>query len=110
MNFSKGEAVLLPIPFSNLESKKVRPAIVVGQFRSTGDLIVVPITSRLENSEFTLKDWRFAGLNVASGIKGHIATIESRLVRKRIGALSTGDLLELDKNLRVWLQLENARR
>ena len=109
MSFSRGDVVLLPIPFSNLESKKVRPAVVVGRFHSTGDLIVVPVTSRIENSEYTLKDWKSAGLNVASGVKGHIATIESRLVRKRIGSLAVGDLATVDRSLRAWLQLEDTR-
>lgn len=109
MTFSRGEIVLLPIPFSNLESRKVRPAVVVGQFQSTGDLIVVPVTSRLENSEFALRDWSAAGLNVASGVKAHIATIESRLVRKRIGKLAVDDHTSPNNRIRTWLQLEDTR-
>jgi hypothetical protein len=50
---SRGDLVLLPIPFTDLSSKKVRPAIVVGH-----------------------STWPDAGLNVPSGIKGQICTIE----------------------------------
>jgi hypothetical protein len=30
MSFSRGEVVLLPIPFTDLTSRKVRPAVVIG--------------------------------------------------------------------------------
>ena len=105
MNYSKGEVVLLPIPFSNLESAKVRPAVVIGQFSTTEDLIVVPITSKLVNTDFVLKAWKEAGLNIPSGIKGHIATIENRLVRKRVGNLTAPDLAALEQHLAAWLNL-----
>jgi mRNA interferase MazF len=73
MSFSRGEVVLLPIPFTDLTSRKVRPAIVVGQSTGVGDLFVVPISSQLRNVEMALADWREAGLNVACGAKhGHL--------------------------------------
>jgi len=30
MNFSKGDVVLLPYPFTDLKTSKVRPAVVAG--------------------------------------------------------------------------------
>ena len=45
MSFSRNEIVLLPIPFSDLTSRKVRPAVIVGHGRHAGDLFVVPISS-----------------------------------------------------------------
>ena len=43
MSFSRGEVVLLPIPFTDLTSRKVRPAVVIGHGSHAGDLFVVPI-------------------------------------------------------------------
>ena len=103
MNCSRNDVVLLPIPFTDLTSRKVRPAIVIG---SNGtDLFLVPISSVLSNTDFPLKEWRAAGLNVPSGIKAQVATVEERLVVKRVGVLSAADLQFLDERLRTWLQL-----
>ena len=84
MNCSRDDLVLLPIPFTDLSSRKVRPAIVIGFGSFPGDLFVVPLTSQL-----ALADWQPAGLNVPSGIKAQLATVESALVLKVIGHLSS---------------------
>src|ERR1035441_2468264 len=47
MSFSRGEVVLLPIPFTDLTSRKVRPGVVIGHSSHPGDLFVVPISSVL---------------------------------------------------------------
>jgi len=105
MNFSISEVILLPIPFTDLTSRKVRPAIVVGHSTFAGDLFVVPISSQLQNVDIALSDWRAAGLNVPCGIKPQLATIESRLVIKAIGLLSARDRDSCKNRLRTWLGL-----
>lgn len=103
MSCSRNEVVLLPIPFTDLTSRKVRPAIVVG--RSGSDLFLVPISSQLANTSFALQEWRAAGLNVPCGGKTQIATVEERLVVKTVGVLAEADRQVLDERLRGWLQL-----
>jgi hypothetical protein len=105
MNFSISEVVLVPIPFTNLASKKVRPAVVVGLSSHAGDLFVVPVSSQLQNVDLTLRDWKAAGLNVPCGIKAQLATIESNLIVKSIGRLSNRDQVSCRSRLREWLQL-----
>lgn len=105
MNCSRNDVVLLPIPFSDLSSTKVRPAIVIGH-GSKGDLFLVPITSRLRNGDFTLSGWHSCGLNVPSAVKGQLATVESQLIRKIVGRLSDDDIKTLDSKLREWLALD----
>ena len=68
------------------------------------DLFVVPISSVLPNTDFPLQEWQAAGLNVPSGVKTQLATIENRLVLKIVGRLTT-DVRVLDVKLRNWLQL-----
>jgi mRNA interferase MazF len=105
MSFSRGEVVLLPIPFTDLTSRKVRPAVVIGHSSRPGDLFVVPISSVKENVDLMVQDWRSAGLNVPCGMKSQIATVEDRLVVKSVGLLSIQDSGALEKRLRRWLQL-----
>jgi mRNA interferase MazF len=105
MRFSRNEVVLLPIPFSDLSSRKVRPAAVIGQSSHAGDLFVVPISSQLLKVDLRLQDWQVAGLNVPCGIKSQIATIEERLVLKSVGFLSPADAAALQGRLRTWLGL-----
>jgi mRNA interferase MazF len=95
----------LPIPFSDLSSRKVRPAVVIGLSRHPGDLFVAPVTSQWHNTEVVLRDWRAAGLNVPCGIKSQIATIEDRLVVKSLGFLSPEDRSALQAELKAWLGL-----
>ena len=103
MNCSRNEVVLLPIPFTDLTSRKVRPAIVIG--RHGQDLFLVPISSQLHNTDFTLSAWRAAGLNVLCGVKSQVSTVAENMVVKRVGALSAADVQTLDAHLRAWLNL-----
>jgi len=97
--------ILLPVPFSDLSSHNVRPAVVVGSEPRHGDLFIVPITSQLANADVPLADWQLAGLYVACGIKAQFATVEARLVRRKIGRLTQRDRHVLDERIREWLRL-----
>jgi len=103
MNCSRNDVVLLPIPFTDLTSRKVRPAVVIG--KKEMDLFLVPISSVLANTDFPLQEWRAAGLNVPSGVKAQLATMEERLAVKIVGQLTSNDTKVLDAHLRNWLQL-----
>ena len=105
MSFSRSEIVLLPIPFTDLSSQKVRPAVVLGHSSHPGDLFVAPISSQLQNVAVPLTEWQAAGLNVPCGVKSQIATIEERLVVKTLGKLTTKDESALARSLRNWLTL-----
>ena len=102
---SRDDVVLLPIPFTDLSSSRVRPAIVVGHGSWPGDLFVVPVTSQLPNADLLVSQWANAGLNVPSGIKGQICTVEVKLVRKVVGHIAPQDRVALETLLRKWLDL-----
>ncbi len=103
MNCSRNDVVLLPIPFTDLTSRKVRPAVVLGRYGA--DLFLAPISSVHSNTDIPVQDWRAAGLNVACGVKAQLATVEARLVVKVLGSLSSTDQHALNQRLRSWLQL-----
>ncbi|MBI4444928.1 MAG: MazF family transcriptional regulator [Acidobacteria bacterium] len=102
MTCSRNDVVLLPIPFTDLTSHKVRPAIVVG--RNGIDFFLVPVSSVLSNTDFLLQEWQGAGLNAPSGVKAQLATVEERLVVKIIGTVTAVDRQSLDERLRTWLR------
>jgi mRNA interferase MazF len=104
MNCSRNDVVLLPIPFTDLTSRKVRPAVIIG--RNGTDLFLVPISPQTANTDFPLRDWAAAKLNVPCGIKAQIATVEERLTVKIVGKLSAADTQTLNNQLRNWLQLK----
>jgi mRNA interferase MazF len=71
-SYSKNEVVLVRYPFSDLTNTKVRPAVIVNAPHSSQDILLVPLTSKttgLLAGEFTLADWRGAGLNVDTAAK-----------------------------------------
>src|SRR5438552_18849414 len=97
MNYSRNDVVLLPIPFTDLTSQKVRPAGVIG--RNGTDLFLVPISSQLPNTDFPLLDLRTAGLNAACGVKGQIATVEQKVDVKTDDTLTAVDEKALNGRL-----------
>ena len=109
MNFSKGDIVLLPYPFTDLKASKVRPAVVVApEDGRYSDVFVVPITSRtttLNTGEYLLKDWSSAGLNVPSAVKRGCILVDTKLILQKVGTCSKPDVASLDKALKQWLEL-----
>ncbi len=109
MNFSKGDIILLPYPFTDLTTTKVRPAVVVSSDQGKyADVFVVPITSRTGNlgaGEFVLTDWQGAGLNVVSAMKRGCVLVDVALIKKRVESLCHADLQHLNTSLRAWLEL-----
>lgn len=99
-NFSRHNIILVRYPFSDLSSSKVRPAVIVDSPHSSRDLLIVPITSRLQallDGEFVISDWKAARLNVPSAIKRGIYTIEDSLVQKIVGQLQVKDIINLSR-------------
>ena len=93
------------MPFTDLTSRKVRPAVVIGHSSHAGDLFVVPISSQLHNVDLGIQDWRAAGLNVPCGVKSQLATVEGRIILKSVGRITPHDQTALESRLRAWLHL-----
>jgi mRNA interferase MazF len=109
VNYSKGDVILLPYPFTDLTARKVRPAVVAGSGKAKyEDIFVVPLTSKvnsLSEDEFRLEKWKEAGLNVPTAIKRGCILIDAGLVIKKVGVLTKDDLELVNKALRIWLEL-----
>ena len=107
-SYSKGDVVLVCLPFSDLSDGKVRPAVTVSAPHKSNDIFLVPITSKTDvllPGEFVMNDWKGAGLNVVSAVKRGLFTIHQNLIIKTVGTISTEDASELARSLRGWLGL-----
>ena len=91
------DIVLLTFPFSDLESSKVRPVIVLSNDKynhHSEDFVAVPLTSNLKLRDYailvTKNDLESGNLIVDSKVKAdRILSVSQRLVRMKIGRIKT---------------------
>lgn len=106
--YNRGAVVLLPFPFSDQSSAKIRPVVIVSPRYPSDDLLVVAVTSvgdALRPGEFPIQFWRESGLLHPSFAKRAVASVSGALVRKPLGQLHETDLVKLDAAVRLWFGL-----
>lgn len=91
--YKQGELVHLFFPFADAATAKRRPALVL---LDTGDedIVVARVTSQMSRTVYDVDivEWSQAGLLLPSVIRvNKLATLEKRIVERRIGELSSGD-------------------
>lgn len=107
MTFEAGDVVLVPFPFTDLTSSKTRPALVVSRAsynESSRDVILLGMTSNLANAAHSVLvetgDLAEGELVATSRVKvDKIVSLEQRLIRKRVGQLSSGVLDQVVREL-----------
>lgn len=87
----RGEIILVPFPFSDLSSAKVRPALVLVD-QEFQDILVTPLSSQIEKRayEIELKDSDYQGLPmpIPSCVRiHHFFCIHETLVIKKVSML-----------------------
>ncbi len=112
MAFQKGDLLLVPFPFSDLRTNKVRPATVVSSaaYHATEpDIIIAAITSNVAAAtasvDYVLSDWQQANLRFPSAFKPVLVTLDPALVVRKIGRLSARDLTAIAARLRMVLDI-----
>ena len=111
----KNKIVLVPFPFDDLSTSKVRPAVCltepIGQHKH---VVLAFITSRLpqnpESSDVILhinaEGFASTGLRVSSAIRLHrLMTVTTELVRRELGELSPKQQEEVNQKLRELFEL-----
>jgi mRNA interferase MazF len=104
--FEFGDIVLVPFPFTDQSSSKLRPAVVISARpynESKPDVILMPVTSqpsrRAQIRGCASRGMGSRGPLEASAIKPVIATLEQSLVVRRLGALESSDRAALKQGL-----------
>lgn len=93
--FVRGEVVVLPYPFTDLKASKRRPVMVLAA-SSLGDLVVLPITSKVDRRSKLLLplgegDFEEGALALASSVVvDKLFTVSEELVAYRVGCLRGG--------------------
>ena len=106
MAYQRGDVVLVPFPFSDLSTTKVRPAVIVSSatYHATEpDLLLAAITSNIAAAktkvDYVLADWEAAGLRYPSAFKPVLFTLDPVRVIFRMGALTPADLKQVNERL-----------
>jgi len=113
---TRGKIVLIPFPFDNLSSAKVRPAVCltepVGIYRH---IIVAFITSRIPDeildSDLVIDadkvGFHETGLRVSSTIRLHrLITITTSIIRRELGRMPSEFQDEIDEKLKKMFHLQ----
>ena len=105
MALIKGDVVLVPFPFTNLQQTKLRPAVVLWADANSQDITLCFVssqnTSNLNLGEFILSssDPEFfeTGLKVDSKVRvTRLVTVERKLITRRLGKLGISQTQQLN--------------
>ena len=104
-HFKKWDIVLVPFPFTDLSVSKWRPALIISpeKFNIFGDVVITFLTSNLQVNkkigDYLIIEWENASLPKPSLIRMKFATLDSKFISKRIGALLEPDKSNFNKEL-----------
>ena len=105
----KNKIVLVPFPFDDLSSTKVRPAVcLTDEIEPYGHIVLafitskVPISPSITDLVIDAQDNGFAqsGLKVSSAVRLHrLMTVSSAIIRRELGELSADHQREVEERL-----------
>ncbi|MCB0063154.1 MAG: type II toxin-antitoxin system PemK/MazF family toxin [Caldilineaceae bacterium] len=104
----RGDIVIASFPFTDLSNNKRRPAVVLAVNSRSDDVVMAFVSSvvptQLEPYDLLLSpsdtDFWGSGLKVSSVVRlNKLATVERRLLTRRIGSLSVARMRLVDQKL-----------
>jgi len=111
----KNKVVLVPFPFDDLSSQKVRPAVcLTDEIKPYGHIVLAFITSKVStnpaNTDFVINsndaDFGQTGLKVSSTVRLHrLMTISRKIIRRELGELSPNQQTEIENRLRKLFKI-----
>ncbi len=114
-----GKIVLVPFPFDDLSSQKVRPAVcLTNPIGQHSHVILAFITSRMVTDNDLLEsdvvldssraDFNITGLHVSSTLRLHrLMTVTTALIRRELGELTPQMKAEVVERLQKLFGLKN---
>jgi mRNA interferase MazF len=101
--FRKGDLVIMPFPFSDMKSSKIRPAYVAA-VAGEDEFIMCQVTSAMRADRYSIplsdSDLSEGTIHIASMIKPHkLFTADVSLIVEKVGALNTEKIIEIEKTI-----------
>lgn len=113
---TKGKVVLVPFPFDDLSSTKVRPAVCLTEPIGTHRHIILAfitsqIPSELLETDLVIEpkeaDFEGTGLRVSSTLRLHrLMTVTTSIIRRELGTLSVGMQRMVEEKLQKLFSFE----
>jgi len=108
MKHLPGTLVLIPFPFTDLSSNKIRPALVISSYQE--DVVLLFVTSHHKKMYFehSLKvdPSKMNGLKIESQIIiSKIATLDKKMILGVLGTLETGHFKKVREKLGRFLEV-----
>lgn len=107
IQFEQRDILIVPMPFTNLQSVKQRPVLVISKDNSSDDIIVCGITSNLKDSVnsilIDISNLENGSVPKTSRIKvDKLFTIEKTIIRKKIGKIDNNTMKQVKQ---IFLEL-----
>ena len=110
----KGTIVLIPFPFTDLSSHKVRPAVVLSHGLKGDDVVLAFVSSqkikRKEQTDVTIthksKGFTETGLKADSVVRiSKIATLDKKIMLGTLGVVSKDTSKEIDAKIKILFKV-----
>lgn len=111
----RGKIVLVPFPFEDFSTRKVRPALCLSEPIGKFEHVIVAfisskISDQLEESEFEIKpeeeEWQQTGLIVPSVLKLHkMISLPKTLSLRELGYFPKSKLEDLEKRIKMIFKI-----
>ncbi len=111
----KYKIVLVPFPFDDLSSQKVRPAVcLTDKIQPFNDIVLAFITSRTSQNpsdrdlviDASDSDFANTGLKASLTIRLHrLMTISTKIIKRELGELSQNQKKEIEVRLRKLFKI-----
>ena len=111
MMLRQGDIVLIPIPFTNLESQKKRPVMIISNSyynESSQDIIAIAITSNIRGLDYEVvienKDMIKGNLKKISCIRtDKIYTLSKKLIVKKFGKVNASIVSDVKESINILI-------
>jgi mRNA interferase MazF len=101
------DVVVVPFPFTDQNTEKRRPALVLSSYENFNDItehcVLAMITSAKNSAwplDASLGNLKKAGLSAPSKVRMKLFTLDSRLILRKIGRLASKDQKAVKESLK----------